>query len=69
MCDIVTIGDEEYETVGELRAVCPEIVFWLRAPMTPEDEDCLCGVDLTATAAVNGYQFRRGIWGATFYRD
>ena len=68
MCDIVTIGDQEYETVGELRAVCPEIVPAYAGHDTPDDS-CLCVVDLEATAMCNGYRYEWDIWGATFYRE
>jgi len=60
MCDDVIHQDREMCTVGDLRAVCPRIVWFGReAP----DDACLCVVDVPATAEANGYVATRTIWG------
>ena len=57
MCVNVILDGHEYETVAELRAVCPKIVADEHYGSVDE-QSCLCQVDLPATARANGYTAR-----------
>ena len=59
MCPNVILDGHEYETVAELRAVCPRLVCYgpIRDDMLYEDS-CLCQVNLYGTARANGYTAR-----------
>jgi len=59
MCVNVIIGECEYQTVAQLRTICPNIVQYdpkLDGPL--HEDSCLCQIDLPATARANGYVAR-----------
>lgn len=46
-------GEEEFSSIGELRTICPEIVFDFGEP--DPDNCCLCNVNIEETANLNGF--------------
>lgn len=56
MCARLHCGEDTIETMGELRAKFPIIVFHEEVDVSgyPEDYLCVCGVDLVETGRVNG---------------
>jgi hypothetical protein len=65
MCITVAVKkDDGYayaETIGELKALFPEI-FFLGDEMEREDSYCLCGLDEIATSMANDMEVRRPDW-------
>lgn len=60
MCQTITIGDDWLETIGDVRRVLGrDAVVLLPArnadPLTVKDDECLCWVDMQATADRAGY--------------
>ncbi len=61
MCTIVTVGAEEIQSVGALRAhwvVETEDVWY-----DTSDDDCLCGVNIAAVLERAGLRFEDDPWG------
>lgn len=56
MCAIVRYSDKEFETVGELKGICP-ILIKDKSFDYIKDDQCLCQLNLRATAKVNGFQY------------
>lgn len=52
MCSIVILGERAYSSIGELRSICPNIL-WKDDP--EEDRFCLCSIDIPATAKANRF--------------
>lgn len=58
MCQTITIGDEYLETVGDVRRVLGAVVMLPARGVDADavsDGECLCWVDMTATADRAGY--------------
>lgn len=64
MCDIVTVGDVEYRTFGELRTIMEPVIYAYYPPDRPvRDEWCLCCVNLPKTLKDAGYSYTANAWG------
>lgn len=58
MCESIVIGQRMIETVGEARLAMPAgLVFDADADRQtpPTETECLCWLDMEATARLNGY--------------
>lgn len=58
MCESIILGDRQIETVGEARAAFATLVFDADAEVRktpPTETECLCWLDMEATATANGY--------------
>lgn len=54
MCQILRLPGQEFETVGELRKICPVIAIDPVYGKEPKDGDCLCAVDIVKTCELVG---------------
>lgn len=70
MCTTVLIGDRRIETVGEMRAILGRDVIvgeGYGAGWVPDDNNCLCCLDMKATAEAAGYVVDWDEWGETLF--
>jgi hypothetical protein len=61
MCHTAILDGKEYETVRELREICPAIVEVEGYPLIQDEGDsddvCLCAIDAKGTFRENGFRF------------
>lgn len=57
MCQIVYYKEEEIDTIGELRKVVKNVVFF-DGYGDVNDDSCLCPVDLDSTFYINDLEYK-----------